>query len=255
MYCQNCGNQINNDVPFCPFCGVGTLNKQVFNNTPTSNNTVKKKKRSRVNPFIIVIVILLLIFPVKDGIERAFVKSAVEKKMQLIKEGPDEETMDEIITQLFSDVTKSKTGAKLITNLVSGDDVLDIYEAIMFRMEYKVTKVEKVKQIGNEDSDGYKVTVHIENINQKLVVGEVAKRLLPELDKIVLSSDKSKQIANMFKEASNNLASQKKVDYLVSGDYEIYVAKKDGNITFVDCDVTFKNGIVKFIFNCAGITY
>lgn len=256
MFCKNCGKEINKDASFCPHCGTGANSGNTLNSSPTFNIDLKKNKIQKYIPFLLIIIaIIILIVPVKSSIEKTIVKSVAEDYLQMIKDGPDEETMDDIIVQLFYEVTGSETLTNLLHGQITGEDVHDIYDAVMLHMNYQVKNVEKVK------SGHYRITVHIENMNNSIVASDAWKRFLKRytdgniIDAIKqakddLSSDKSKTIAGLIIEASDYLYEQNEISNVVSGTHIIDVKRSDDG-----WEPFFENGVDAFIFDCAGIPY
>ena len=255
MLCKNCGKEINNDASFCPYCGAAANAGNAVNNTSALNIALKKNKRRKYTCFIVIIAILVLIFPIKNSIEKAVVKSAAEDYLQMVKDGPNEETMDEIIVQLLYGVTGSETLTNLLHGQITGEDVRDIYDAVMLHMGYQVKNVERV------ESGHYRITVRIENMNNTIVASEAGKRFLERytegniIDAIMLakndlSSDKSQTIAGFLVEASDYLYMNDKTHSMVTGIHIIDVSKSDDGWKF-----SFDKGVDAFIFDCAGMPY
>ena len=256
MFCKNCGKIINDEASFCPYCGISVIKEEyVMNKIPASNNNLVRKKKRRFHPFLIVIVMLLLIFPVKTYIEKAIVKSIAEGYLQMVKDGPDEETMDEIVVKLLYEFTGSNTLTKLLHSQITGEDICDLYDAVMLHMNYEVKSVEKV------ESGHYRITVRVENMNNITVASEAWKIFSKRytdgnvLDAIKqakddLLSDKSTMISGFITEASNDLYEHDRIHSMVAGIHMIDVIKTDDG-----WKPSFQDGVDTFIFDCAGIPY
>jgi hypothetical protein len=257
MFCVNCGKQISSDAVFCPFCGKGT--NQIMPNNPSNVkncNYVEKKKRNKIWTTVLAMVAILIIaFPIRYAAEKAIVKSAVENKLHMIKEGPSEETMNQVIVALFSEITGSDTVAVIINDYISGQDVKDIYDSLMLHMSYKVQKVERL------DSSHYKVTVKISNMNNLNVASLALQSFLDRykqknlIDAIIQAkddwnTDKSATIAAFLSDASNGLYNGDKEAYSIMGTYTIDVEKVDG-----EWKANIEDGVGDFILNCAGFRF
>ena len=255
MFCQKCGKQIHDNAAFCPYCGADANNGHTINNDSSFETELKKEKRRKYIPFLIIIGIILLIFPVKNSIEKAVVKSVAEDYLQKVKDGPDEETMDDIVVQLLYGATGSETVTNFLHGQITGEDVCDIYDAVMLHMSYQVKKVEKV------EAGHYRIIIRVENMDNTTVASEAWRKFSERytdgniLDALKqakedLLSDKSQTIAGFIIEASNDLYQQNKVGYMVSGTHIIDVRKTDNG-----WEPSFEQGMYTFILDCAGIPY
>lgn len=273
MFCKKCGKEINNDASFCPYCGTVIMQEQpiaddsvitkersavdrsAMDKIPMYGKNRKQKKKRKFLPFFIVIAIIVLIFPIKNYIEKTIVKSIAEDYLQMVKDGPDAETMDDIVVQLLYGFTGSTTLTNLVHSQIKGEDVRDLYDAVMLHMDYEVKNVEKI------GSGHYRITVRIENMNNVTVASEAWKLFISrykdggffdglKLAKEDLLSDKSTMISSFIIEASNDLYAHDKISNMVAGIHIIDVIKTDDG-----WDPSFENGVDTFIFDCAGIPY
>lgn len=256
MFCQKCGKQINDNAAFCPYCGAGANNGHTINSEPPFEVVLKKtNERKKYIPFLVIVGIMLLIFPIKSSIEKTVVKSVAEDYLQKVKDGPDEETMDDIVVELLYAATGSETLTSLLHGQITGEDVCDIYDAVMLHMNYQVKKVEKV------EAGHYRITVQVENMDNTTVAsmawksfskrytdGNILDALKQAKDDLL--SDKSKTIAGFIIEASDYLYQQNKADNMVSGRHIIDVIKTDNG-----WEVAFEQGMYMFVLDCAGIPY
>lgn len=255
MFCKKCGKEINSAALFCPYCGTGANKGYTFNSNSSSEVTLSKSKRRKYISFLIIIAIALLVFPVKHSIEKAVVKSVAEDYLQKVKDGPNEETMDDIVVQLLYTATGSETLTSFLHGQITGEDVCDIYDAVMLHMSYQVKNVEKV------EAGHYRITVRVENMDNTTVASEAWKRFSERytdgniLDALKqakedLLSDKSQTIAGFIIEASDYLYQQNKIDYMVSGTHVIDVRKTDNG-----WEPSFEQGMYTFVLDCTGIPY
>lgn len=250
MFCVNCGKEIADDAAFCPFCG-SSVGQEVESNGQESVSPKNKKKWILLS--LLVAIALIIAFPVRYEVEKSYVKSVTEEYLQMIKDGPSEKTMDEMLVQIIYNLTGDATITSLVNSQVSGQDLKDIYDALMLHYEYKVTKVERIK------SGTYKITIHIDNMNNSNVAS-VAWNMFSSrygklglFDKIKLikqdlSADKSQEIAYYLSEASDSLYENDLATNQICNDYTINVVKKDG-----EWKPAFEEGIEAFVFNCSGI--
>lgn len=257
MYCSNCGKQINDTAAFCPFCGkvIDSSATGIVPNIKTNIDIKSNRRNKLLIPALIIVAILLIAFPIRYAVEKAIVKSAVENKLHMIKEGPSEETMNQVIVALFSEITGSDTVAVIINDYISGQDVKDIYDSLMLHMSYKVQKVERL------DSSHYKVTVKISNMNNLNVASLALQSFLDRykqknlIDAIIQAkddwnTDKSATIAAFLSDASNGLYNGDKEAYSIMGTYTIDVEKVDG-----EWKANIEDGVGDFILNCAGFRF
>ncbi len=253
MFCNKCGKEINNDAQFCPFCGT-TVQKSA--ETECTNYVKKSGAKKWIAPLLIAAVIILIIaFPIRFAIEKAIVKSVAEDKLQMIKDGPSEEIMDEVLVTLLYEVTDNELITDFLHKQITGEDVKDVYIALMRHMSYKVMKVERV------DSTHYRIIVHIENLNNVKVASDAwgsFKERYKGMDvfdalsqaKADISSDKSLTIASYLTDASDRIYKSEKIANTVAGNHVILAAKEGDEWT-----TSFEEGIETFLLNCAGIEY
>ncbi len=252
MYCIKCGKEINDNAKFCPFCGCIIENTQSDSKNlyPTNQKNAKKLLSLIV---IVIAVVLLIAFPIRYAVEKGIVKSIAEDRLQMIKEGPSDETMDEIFIELLYGITESAAVTDFIHEQVTGEDIKDVYAAIMRHMTYKVNKVERI------DSSHYKITVYVNNMDNSKVASrawELFSERYAGLNifdafaqaKADWSSDKSTTISSFIADASDQLYRSDKYNNSVYGSYVID-ASKEGD----DWNISFEGGTEQFILNCAGI--
>ena len=251
MFCYKCGKEINEEALFCTYCGTsiheGIAAKRI------ENSNVKRGKKWIVLFIIITVVVIVIAFPVRFTVEKTIVKSVAENYLQKIKDGPSAETIDEMIVQLLYEATESKTITSLIHSKIKGQDLKDIYDSLMLHYSYKVTEVERIS------SDHYRITVHIENMNNALVASQAWSDYKGKYDDCGLvdgtnqlmedlKGDISIHIAGHIEEASDDLFRLNYAGNSTAGTYVIDVEKKDD-----DWIPRFEDGVASFIFDCAGI--
>ena len=255
MYCKKCGKQINNNAAFCPFCGCKMDNKQSNSNALYPIHQIATKKKLLTMMALAIAVILLIAFPLRYTVEKAIVKSIAADKMQMIKDGPSAETMDEIVVEILHEFTGSDLATEFLHNQITGEDIKDVYASLMTHMTYKIKKVDRV------DSKHYRITVYVENIDNKKVAsrawGLFSERYdgLDILEKLAQAkadwtSDKSSTISDYISDAADQLYHSDKMANTLSGEYVISATKEDD-----EWKISFEGGAESFILNCAGISY
>ncbi len=182
--------------------------------------------------------------------ERIMLRQAAEEALESIRQGTDDETLDEIINYLISQTAGDGFLGSTVDFLVNGDDINDIYHALMRRMVYKVTAVQK------EGKGKYRIGIRVGNINNYLVLQKTLELFKSRyeggwLQKIEqglsdLSADKSELFYELFVEASTDLENLSGEDVFLTRDY---VADVDvnGELAFEN-----ENGEIGFIAACAG---
>lgn len=253
MYCVNCGNEINDNALFCPHCG--TRQQPVLQNT--SQAQVKKKKNGGVKRVILILVIAVIAIVIGFNAARKAELAAVEtiagQYMDMIKNGPDEEMMDELVNQFIFESISNDTIANYLANNIKGEDALDIYKAIMRHMSYKITNVQKV------EANHYRITIEVSNMNNRIMATETAKAFVSryigngKVGAIMqaiedLSSDKSKVIASLYEEVSDYYYSLNDAQYFATGEYVIDVEKINGEWT-----PSCAEGLENFLMSAAGL--
>ncbi|MCR5236295.1 MAG: FHA domain-containing protein [Lachnospiraceae bacterium] len=211
---------------------------------------VNYDQTNRKPVIIIGIISYLIIFVVvgKSWVERLIVKEAAESYLEMIRQGLDDDTVNEVVDSVISYVAGDGVIGSYIQGKVNGDDINDIYHVIIRRMSYRVYAVEKIP------SGGYRVGVEIQNNNNALVVKKAAKLFAERYGGNFLSqfwedlnSDKSRLIAEIITEAAEILESDKGSELLFSQNYVIDL-NAEGEIIFEN-----ENGSLSFFLACAGI--
>ena len=199
---------------------------------------------------IAIIYAIALIFIGKSYVERAAVKSTAEQALFKIKQGLDDDTMNEVVDEAISMAMGDGAIGTFLQNQINGDDLNDIYQVLIRDMTYEVYAVEKT------GSGEYRIGVSINNDNNIEVIKyalELFKQRYTGGFKGVrqfwedLHSDKSKLIASLISEAAKTLWAERGKGLLFTRDYVIK-ADTDGHIAFEN-----DNGELSFILACAGI--
>lgn len=205
-----------------------------------------EKKRKIVCGIIIAVYIAILFVVGKEFVERAVVKAGAVASLELIKHGLPDELLDEIIDDFLSESIGIEKIRKALRTAINGENINDIYSALLYRMDYDVEAVEKVAP------GDYRVGIIVRNNNNIMVGKKVATLLLerygndPTRLLSDLRSDKSQLIRDVLIEAADLLAQQETPD-LYSEQYYVISVGSDGHLAFEN-----KNDI-SFVLLCAGI--
>lgn len=182
--------------------------------------------------------------------------SLADDYMRDIKAGPDAELLDGMIDTFLDALLSDPMIPKLVKKLVKGEDLKDIYEALMHNMTYTVTEVSEV------DEDSYRVKVRIENVNA-LQVGKRAwenykeryketegLKGIIELGISDIKTDKSQLFAFLLRDASDQISSYDRAGKMVSGEHTLYLKKGEEKWT-IEVEGSYKD----LLFDCAGIPH
>lgn len=253
MFCTKCGAQINDGAMFCPSCGNSIRAAKPIKENKNSSSILAGKMKMVIIILAILIIVPILVVRSARKAELAIVKSTAEKYMDMVKYGPDTETMNEIVDQLIYESVPYETVASFLADRINGEDVQDVYSVIMRYMDYSVTNVEKI------EPEHYQVTISVSNLNNMTVGAETLKYFISrytgggKIGAILqaiedLSSDKSQTVASLMGEVSDYIYSQNDPSCFVTGEYVIDVKKVDG-----EWSPSSEQGLDNFIMNCAGI--
>ena len=254
MFCTKCGNELKNAVSFCPYCGNSLLAKPLIEDEQKIvNRPARKLKKRYILAALLVVIVLIAAYNTVRIVELSMVKSEVERHMEVVKTGPDSETMKAMVDEMIQGTIENKTIASVLSDHISGEDALDIYHAVMRHMSYRVTDVRKI------ETGHYQVTIEVTNLNNRLIAGETCKSFINRYTgqgisgAVIqgiedLSSDKSQTIASVFNQVSDQVYSLEDKQYYVSGEYTIDINKVDGEWV-----PTIEQGMEKFLLGCAGI--
>ena len=205
------------------------------------------EKKQRIGYGIVIAVYAVILVLVGKGFaERFVVKKGVEASLELIKQGLPDELLDEIIEEFLSESIENEVLIKILGEAINGENINDIYDALLYRMSYDIEAVEKVA------TGDYRVGIIVRN-NNNIMVGKKAAGLLWErysskpkriLDDI--RSDKSQLIRDVLIEAADLLA-QQQTPGLYSEQYYVISVGTDGHLMFEN------QNDISFVLLCTGI--
>ena len=200
---------------------------------------------------IAIIYAIALIFVGKSYVERAAVKSTAEQALFKIKQGLDDDTMNEVVDEAISMAMGDGAIGTFLQNQINGDDLNDIYQVLIRNMAYEVYAVEKT------ESGVYRLGVAIQNNNNIEVIKYAAELFVQRYNAGIieglmqawddLNSDKSELLASLISESAKILEAERGTGLLFT-QYYVIGADTDGNLDFEN-----DNGQLSFILACAGI--
>ena len=122
-----------------------------------------------------------------------------------------------------------------LLQFVSGEDVMDIYHAMIRHLEYEVVDVEMV-EFGH-----YQAHVRIANLNNSLVAGRAVELFKARYNKGLignalqglsdLGSDKSQLVAEILMQSSDDYYEAEDSSYWIVKDVAINIVKENGQWT------------------------
>lgn len=200
---------------------------------------------------VIVVYLIIIAFIGKEFAERSVVKYGANAALGRIKQGLDNEMMNKMVDSLIYQVAGDGTIGTTLQDYISGEDINEIYAALMNRMAYKITGVEKT------DSGSYRVGIVVSN-NNNLEIGKLALIIFRERygDDIItvlyqawqdLNTDKSQLITSILYEAASYAESELGNQITIAQNYVVAV-NTEGDIYFEN-----ENGMTSFICVCLGI--
>lgn len=205
------------------------------------------EKKQRIGYRILIAVYVVILVLVGKGFaERAMVKAGAVASLEVIKQGLPDDLLDQIVDEFLTESIENNTIRALLRKALNGENINDIYDALLYRMSYDVEAVEKV---GPGD---YRVNILVRN-NNNIIVGKTALELLKkryenDYTKIFddLKDDKSQLIKNVLIAAADLLAQQQTPGLYSEQSYIISVGS-DGHIIFEN------QNDINFVLLCAGI--
>lgn len=262
MFCTDCGKEIKEGMVFCPGCGrpVNAAGQAKGPQVVYMNaSAAPKKKMSGLKRIFITVLVLVIAFVALryafQQAELVLVRSEVEAVMNEVTEGPDAEIAKSLVDFAIDKYVPTDFAKNFIKNRYDGNDIQDIYHALMKYLDYEIRGVEKV------ESGHYRITIYMSNINNTVVIGESVayfvsnyqgKSMIGKIWQGVkdLTSDKSEAIAGVFEDIADHMYSLNDSDYFVSGTYVIDIINEDGEWTAYP-----EGGFLELVKGCAGFSF
>ena len=238
MFCSKCGKEISEGAAFCPNCGnqIGLTNHVTQTSASVGSSNLpasslprpKKKRKSAIIIGIVLVIAVTTLFFARTAMEENAVKIAVNYRMEEIKTGVSDETIDILIQNLVNS-TDNRIISFLGNYVVDGSDINDIYYALVNHLYYETRDVKKIEK------DHYQVQIYVENTNNRIVFLNAINSIEGDFsdsslwDKLSLGyeiyqNDITKYIATKM------IEEQEKLDaaFYVSGIYTLDIYKSDG---------------------------
>lgn len=261
MFCGYCGKEIKDGTAFCPNCGKKAAVNSAgqpqevdleFNQKDIlKNNILKAKKANRKFwiPFMLVICLTVGYFGYQKIVEYK-ISSEIDNSLAMVQNGVDNETADQILQYAVPQLVDNEMIANIILENVSGEDVMDIYLAMMRYMEYEVSEVTRVEH------NHYQAVVRIYNLNNGLVASHAAEifmeryhvsfpeKVLQFLDDA--SADKSQLAAEVMSVAADECYESGDDSYWIYSEQVIDIVNNNGEwIPSLD--------YISFAYSCLGL--
>lgn len=240
MFCGNCGKEIKAGAGFCPGCGsrlVTCGNRDAEGQTMRAETDTSLKKRFNKKIWIPVILAVCLAagyFGYQKIVEHT-IASEIDSTFALIQNGVDPETAEQLWELAVPQMVDDQMISDFIISNVKGEDVLDIYGAMLRYMEYEVVDV-KMVELGR-----YQAVVRIDNLDNGLVAARAAEIFMERYNTDIfakieqgwrdLTSDKSQLIAEMMVQAADEFYAAGDGACWLSREHVITIVKSDGEWT------------------------
>ncbi len=218
-------------------------------------NNEKKIIKNKALLWIVIAVYAVAVLVVGKGFaERFLVAKAAESYIAtIIRQGVDDKTLDEIVKTFISETVGDNLAGYVLSKIIDGDDVNDLYHALVMDMNSHVYAVEK-------SSDGrYRIGISVAN-NNNVIVAKATWELIKAryhgnaVDVITqlwndLNGDISRLVSEYFITAADILVDQG-VDITYYRSFVINVnPSSEGDMPIIEN----KSGYLGFIMTCAGI--
>lgn len=217
-------------------------------------NNERKIIKNKALLWIVIAVYAVAVLVVGKGFaERFLVAKAAESYIATIRQGVDDETLDGIVKTVISETIGDDLAGYVISKIIGGDDVNDLYHALVMDMNSHVYAVEK-------SSDGrYRIGITVAN-NNNIIVAKATWELIKAryqgnaVDVITqlwndLNGDISRLISEYFISAADVLVGQD-ADITYYRSFVINVnPSSEGDMPVIENE----SGYLGFIMTCAGI--
>lgn len=204
----------------------------------------KRKKQIIIRSIVIALLLFGAALVITGYAEKKIVTDAVDNTFTGIRQGLDDATLEMIIDNFIYQSCSNELAATIIDTIqnrvATGEDINDVYHALISRLDWRVTGVERIK-FGTE----YRVGVTVINIDN-ITVG---KRILTAANalRLVTAEDRSQMLAALIYNTGEELLSSGEVSYF-SNDFVITI---DTGTEANPYDV--ENGRMEMLLTCAGI--
>ena len=261
MFCGNCGKEMKEGAGFCSNCGKkigasGAGTSQSSQLKDAQKNTVKTKRSKTSNAqkkiWISVILVICLAagyFGYQKIVEHV-IATKIDQSMTMVQNGVDNETADQILEYVVPQMVGDEMISDIILDNVTGEDVMDVYHALIRYMDYEVVEVTRVEQ------GHYQAAVQIYNLNNGVVATHATDVFMERYNVGLLgkvgqflndvSADKSQLIAEVVSQAADDCYESGDESYWVSSKQVIDVVYHDGEWT-PDLDIE------SFAYSCLGL--
>ena len=243
MFCGNCGKEIKVEAEFCPYCGQqfgadsSKRDDGQMEAKPQLSGREKVRKpraRSKKRFWIALVLSVSLVvgyFGYQKVMEKA-ITATIEGKFAQVQNGMDVQTAEQILVQVVPQIVGNETISNFFLQFVSGEDVLDIYHAMIRHLEYEVIDVERV-EFGH-----YQAHVRIANLDNGRVAARAVELFKARYDKGLirtvvqgardLVSDKSQLAAEMLTQSSDDYYEAGASSCWIVKDFAINIVKENG---------------------------
>ena len=248
MFCGNCGKEIKVEADFCPYCGKqfgGDDSKQDDGQReakqPSGRESVqrpragaKPSKKKIWIPLVLIVSLVVGYFGYQKVMEKA-ITDTIEGTFAQVQNGMDAQMAEQLLVQVLPQIVGNETISNFLLQFVSGEDVMDIYHAMIRHLEYEVVDVEMV-EFGH-----YQAHVRIANLNNSLVAGRAVELFKARYNKGLignalqglsdLGSDKSQLVAEILMQSSDDYYEAEDSSYWIVKDVAINIVKENGQWT------------------------
>lgn len=261
MFCGNCGKEVKDGADFCGYCGTklkknerkirtshleqsGAESAQVLQEE--IKKPVKEIRNKKVWVLISLLIVLMLGYFGYQKIIEHMITYKIENTLDMVKNGVDDVTAKQLLDEVVPSIVQNEMISNFILNNIEGEDVVDVYHAMMRYMSYEVVKVTRV------ESNHYQATIRIQNLNNELVLSHAfdifRERYQTDFfGKIEqgwedLNTDKSQLVAQMMSYAADDYYQTGDDSYWILREHVIDIQKINGEWeTSLNFEVLFMN--------------
>lgn len=171
MFCEKCGEQVNNDVKFCPNCGVSMYNSNPTNNTKKQKITFVEKIKKAKLPIIISTILLIILIVVISIIaffnERISVDKYINYENITVTGYNGYGTMDYENLIDYDRLANDLGDYKFEGHWLNDEVALDgIDEFLKNNIVISISDAEKDKHWSNNDEYAVKIKINYDYINK-----------------------------------------------------------------------------------------